>query len=38
VLANYPVGHFKQNATLPLGGQVEIDADKGVLRVLGPSP
>jgi muramoyltetrapeptide carboxypeptidase len=38
VLANYPVGHFKQNCTLPLGGQVEIDADKGVLRVLGPSP
>jgi muramoyltetrapeptide carboxypeptidase len=36
VLANYPVGHFKQNATLPLGGQVEIDADNGLLRVLGP--
>ena len=36
VLVNYPVGHFKQNCTLPLGGQVEVDADKGVLRVLGP--
>ncbi len=35
VLMNYPVGHHKMNATLPLGGQVEIDADTGSLRVLG---
>jgi len=31
---NYPIGHHKMNATLPLGGQVEIDADNGVLRIL----
>ena len=36
VLMNYPVGHHKMNATLPLGGQVEIDVDARVLRVLGP--
>ncbi len=34
VLMNYPIGHHKMNATLPLGGEVEIDADTGVLRVL----
>lgn len=34
VLVNFPVGHHKQNCTLPLGGQVEIDADKKELRVL----
>jgi muramoyltetrapeptide carboxypeptidase len=34
VLLNYPIGHHKQNATVPLGGQVEIDADARVLRVL----
>lgn len=36
VLMNFPLGHFPQNATLPLGGEVEIDADAGTLRVLGP--
>jgi muramoyltetrapeptide carboxypeptidase len=36
VLMNYPVGHHRMNATLPLGGQVEVDADAGVLRVLAP--
>jgi muramoyltetrapeptide carboxypeptidase len=36
VLMNYPIGHFKQNCTVPLGGMVEVDADRGVLRVLGP--
>lgn len=35
VLMNYPVGHHRMNATLPLGGQVEIDAETGKLRVLG---
>ena len=35
VLMNYPVGHHKMNVTLPLGGQIEVDADKGVLRILG---
>jgi len=34
VLMHFPVGHFPQNATLPLGGQVEVDARRGVLRIL----
>jgi len=34
VLMNYPVGHHQMNASLPLGGQVEVDADRGVLRIL----
>ncbi len=34
VLMNYPIGHHGMNATLPLGGEVEINADTGVLRVL----
>jgi len=37
VLMNYPIGHHSMNATLPLGGQVEVDADGGVLRILGDS-
>lgn len=35
VLMNFPLGHYPHNATLPLGGEVEIDADAGTLRVLG---
>ncbi len=35
VLMNYPVGHHVMNATLPLGGQVEISADTGRVRILG---
>lgn len=35
VLMNYPIGHHPMNATLPLGAEVEIDADAGVLRVVG---
>jgi muramoyltetrapeptide carboxypeptidase len=35
VLVNYPIGHHDQNATVPLGAQVEIDADARTLRVLG---
>jgi muramoyltetrapeptide carboxypeptidase len=31
---NFPVGHIPQNATLPHGGLVELDAGKGVLRLL----
>jgi muramoyltetrapeptide carboxypeptidase len=27
VILNFPVGHHAMNATLPIGGQVEIDAD-----------
>lgn len=34
VLMNFPVGHHSMNASLPLGGRVEVDADAGVLRVL----
>jgi muramoyltetrapeptide carboxypeptidase len=35
VLVNYPIGHHDQNATVPLGAQVEIDADARTLRILG---
>lgn len=34
VLMNFPVGHHRYNASLPLGAMVEVDAKKGVLRVL----
>ncbi len=34
VLMNFPVGHHPMNATLPLGGQVEVDAERCELRVL----
>jgi muramoyltetrapeptide carboxypeptidase len=34
VLVNFPVGHHDQNCTLPLGAQVEVDADKKTLRVV----
>lgn len=34
VLMKFPVGHNPLNATLPEGGLVELDADRGVLRVL----
>jgi muramoyltetrapeptide carboxypeptidase len=35
VLLNYPIGHHDQNATVPLGAMVEIDADHRTLRILG---
>lgn len=35
VLMNYPIGHHEMNCTLPLGGDVEIDAERGTLRVIG---
>ena len=35
VLMNFPIGHAKMNCTLPLGGEVEIDADKKTLTVMG---
>jgi muramoyltetrapeptide carboxypeptidase len=38
VLINFPLGHHTNNATLPLGAEVEIDADSATLRVLGPRP
>lgn len=34
VLARFPVGHTPNNATLPHGALVELDAEKGVLRIL----
>jgi muramoyltetrapeptide carboxypeptidase len=34
VIMNFPVGHSPQNATLPEGAMVELDADKVVLRIL----
>ena len=34
VLWRFPVGHTSLNATLPEGGLVELDADKGVLRLI----
>lgn len=34
VLVNFPLGHHEMNATLPLGGVVEIDAGRRSLRVL----
>jgi muramoyltetrapeptide carboxypeptidase len=33
VIMNFPVGHTANNATLPHGGLVEIDADAATLRV-----
>jgi muramoyltetrapeptide carboxypeptidase LdcA involved in peptidoglycan recycling len=32
---NFPIGHYKMNCTLPLGGEVEIDADQATLTVIG---
>jgi muramoyltetrapeptide carboxypeptidase LdcA involved in peptidoglycan recycling len=32
---NFPIGHVTMNCTLPLGGEVEIDADKATLTVIG---
>ena len=34
VLMNFPVGHHRYNTSLPLGAMVELDANRGVLRVL----
>ena len=34
VLMNFPVGHHRFNASLPLGAMVEINASKGTLRIL----
>lgn len=37
VLMNYPVGHSKTNATMPIGGVVEVDTEKVRLRILPQS-
>ncbi len=34
VIVGYPVGHAQPNVTLPLGAQVELDADRRQLTVL----
>lgn len=34
VLMNFPIGHHRMNASLPLGAMVEVDAEEGVLRIL----
>jgi muramoyltetrapeptide carboxypeptidase len=36
VLVNFPIGHYPQNCTVPLGGEVEIDADAKTLKILAP--
>ena len=38
VLWNFPIGHHKKNCTLPMGGEVEIDADSRTLRVIAHEP
>jgi muramoyltetrapeptide carboxypeptidase len=35
VVMNFPVGHHEFNATLPLGANVEVDADAVSVRILG---
>jgi muramoyltetrapeptide carboxypeptidase len=35
VVMNFPVGHHVLNATLPLGADVEVDADAVSVRILG---
>ena len=37
VVANFPCGHVTDNATLPLGARVALDADAGTLEVLEPT-
>jgi muramoyltetrapeptide carboxypeptidase len=34
VIADYPVGHVRQNVTLPIGALAELDADAQTLRIL----
>ncbi|MGI9455928.1 MAG: S66 peptidase family protein [Aeoliella sp.] len=34
VLADFPAGHQRQNATLPMGALVELNADSGALRLM----
>jgi muramoyltetrapeptide carboxypeptidase len=37
VVADFPCGHVRDNATLPLGARVTLDADAGTLEVIEPS-
>ncbi len=34
VIANYPIGHYKDNISLPLGVPAELDADNKIIRLL----
>ena len=34
VIQNFPVGHFKYNATLPIGVMAELDANTGTVKLL----
>ena len=34
VLADFPVGHQRNNSTLPVGAMAELDATAGVIRLL----
>ena len=34
VIMNFPIGHFRYNATLPVGAMVELDADQGRVTLL----
>ncbi len=36
VIADFPAGHYRYNATLPIGGLVEIDADQGKVSIIEP--
>lgn len=38
VLRDFPIGHYPKNCTLPLGGEIEIDADRCTLRVIAHEP
>jgi hypothetical protein len=37
VVADFPCGHVADNATLPLGARVVLDADAGTLTVVEPT-
>ncbi|MFQ6677082.1 MAG: LD-carboxypeptidase [Fidelibacterota bacterium] len=34
VLANFPIGHYKYNVTLPIGTHAQLDADKKLIRII----
>jgi muramoyltetrapeptide carboxypeptidase len=34
VLANFPIGHYKNNISFPIGIMAELDADKQIIRIL----
>ena len=34
VLATFPIGHYKNNISFPIGIMAELDADKQIIRIL----